>query len=82
MNHDLIYPLSAPRYAFVPRLYLHNPAGAQAWVEQTIGALIMDRVGEVLYEEPWHHGLAVGADAVEGACKHIRVHYDLNHRSP
>jgi len=77
--------------------------GATAWVAQNRGALLTDRVGEVLhaltrmrpwkqairealtqligdverhrtrirYQEPWHHGLAVGSGAVEGACKPV-----------
>ena len=97
------YHLSEHLYAFAHLLYPNNPAGAKAWVEEKTGALLTDRVGEVLralnrmrpwkqaicdalaqligyvehnrtrlrYQEPWHHGLAVGSGAVEGACKHV-----------
>jgi hypothetical protein len=35
-------------YAFAHLQYPNNPAGAMAWVEQKMGALLTDRVGEVL----------------------------------
>jgi hypothetical protein len=42
------YHLSEPLHAFAHLLYPNNPAGAKAWVEQKSGALLTDRVGEVL----------------------------------
>ena len=42
------YHLSEHLYAFAHLLYPNNPAGAKAWVEEKIGALLMDRVGGVL----------------------------------
>jgi hypothetical protein len=42
------YHLSEHLYAFAHLLYPNNPAGAKAWVEQKLGALLTDRVGEVL----------------------------------
>ena len=41
-------PLSEPLYAFAHLQYPHHPVGAKAWVEQNMGALLTDRVGEVL----------------------------------
>jgi hypothetical protein len=35
-------------YAFAQLQYPNNPAGAKAWVDQKLGALLTDRVGEVL----------------------------------
>jgi hypothetical protein len=40
--------LSEHLYAFAHLQSPTNPAGAKAWVEQKMGALLMDRVGEVL----------------------------------
>jgi len=97
------YHLSEHLYAFAHLLYPNHPAGAKTWVDLKMGALLTDRVGEVLgalkrmrpwnkalreglaqligyvahnrtrikYQQPWHMGLAVGAGAVEGACKHV-----------
>jgi hypothetical protein len=42
------YHLSEHFYAFAHLLYPNNPAGAKAWVDQKMGALLMDHVGEVL----------------------------------
>jgi Uncharacterised protein family (UPF0236) len=42
------YHLSEHLYAFANLLYPNNPAGAKAWVDQKLGALLTDRVGEVL----------------------------------
>jgi len=51
------YHLSEHFYAFAHLLYPSNPAGAKAWVEQNIGALLTDRVGDVLSalkrRRPW-----------------------------
>jgi hypothetical protein len=49
--------LSEHLYAFAHLLYPNNPAGTKARVEQKIGALLRDRVGEVLSAlkrmQPW-----------------------------
>lgn len=42
------YHLSEHLHAFATLQYPDNPAGAKAWVEQKRGALLADRVGEVL----------------------------------
>jgi hypothetical protein len=41
-------PLSEHRDDFAPRLYPHHPTGAKAWVDETLGAWLTDRVGDVL----------------------------------
>ena len=49
--------LSEHRHAFATLQYPNNPAGAKAWVEQKLGALLTDRVGAVLSglkrRRPW-----------------------------
>jgi hypothetical protein len=60
------YQLSAPFYGVAPLLYPHNPTGAKAWVDETLGALLKDRVGDVLsalkrmrpWKKPLCHALA------------------------
>lgn len=51
------YHLSEHLYAFAQIQYPHNSAGAKAWVDQKMGALLTDRVGEVLgalkRTQPW-----------------------------
>jgi Uncharacterised protein family (UPF0236) len=51
------YHLSEHLHAFATLQYPHNPAGAKAWVEQKLGALLTDRVGAVLSalkrKRPW-----------------------------
>ncbi len=42
------YHLSEHLYTFAHLIYPNNPAGAKAWVDQHMGALLTDRVGEVL----------------------------------
>jgi len=42
------YHLSEHLHAFATLQYPNNPAGAMAWVEQKLGALLTDRVGAVL----------------------------------
>lgn len=42
------YHLSEHLYAFAQLQYPNNPAGAKAWVDQNMGALLTDRVGDVL----------------------------------
>lgn len=41
------YHLSEHLYTVAPLRYPNNPAGAKAWVDQKLGALLTDRVGEV-----------------------------------
>jgi hypothetical protein len=40
--------LSEHSYAFANLQYPNNPAGAKAWVDQKLGALLTDRIGEVV----------------------------------
>jgi hypothetical protein len=42
------YHLSEHFYGFAHLLYPHHPTGAKAWVDEKLGALLKDRVGEVL----------------------------------
>jgi hypothetical protein len=42
------YHLSEHLYDFAHLLYPHNPTGAKAWVDEKLGALLTDRVGDVL----------------------------------
>ena len=53
--------LSAHLYAFANLQYPSNPTGAKAWVEQNMGALLMNRVGEVLSAlkrmRPWQQAI-------------------------
>jgi hypothetical protein len=42
------YHLSEHHHAFAMLQYPNNPAGAKAWVEQKLGALLTDRIGAVL----------------------------------
>jgi hypothetical protein len=42
------YHLREHLYAFANLQYPNNPAGAKAWVDQKMGALLTDRVGDVL----------------------------------
>jgi hypothetical protein len=55
------YHLSEHLDAFAHLQYPHNPMGAKAWVEQKIGALLTDRVGEVLSAlkrmRPWKQAI-------------------------
>jgi hypothetical protein len=55
------YHLSEHLYGFAQLLYPNNPVGAKAWVDQKLGALLTDRVGEVLralkYMRPWKTAL-------------------------
>ncbi len=55
------YHLSEHLYAFATLLYPNNPAGAKAWVDHKMGALLTDRVGEVLRvlkrRRPWKKAL-------------------------
>jgi hypothetical protein len=53
--------LSEHLYAFANLQYPHNPTGAKAWVDQNMGALLMNRVGEVLSAlkrmRPWQKAI-------------------------
>jgi hypothetical protein len=53
--------LSEHLYAFANLQYPNNPTEAKAWVDQTMGALLMDRVGAVLSAlkrmRPWKQAL-------------------------
>jgi hypothetical protein len=51
------YHLSEHLYGFAHLVYPNDPAGARAWVDQKLGALLTNRVGEVLRSlkcmRPW-----------------------------
>lgn len=53
--------LSEHLYGFAHLLYPNNPAGAKAWVDQKLGALLTDRIDEVLGAlkrmRPWKKAL-------------------------
>ena len=53
--------LSEHLYAFATLQYPRNPTGAKAWMEQNMGALLMNRVGEVLSaltrRRPWQKAI-------------------------
>jgi hypothetical protein len=55
------YHLSEHLYSFAHLLYPHNPAGAKTWVDQKLGALLTNQVGEVLRAlkrmRPWKQAL-------------------------
>jgi len=55
------YHLSEHLYGFAHLLYPNNPAGAKAWVDQKLGALLTNQVGEVLRAlkrmRPWKQAL-------------------------
>jgi hypothetical protein len=55
------YHLSEHLYAFANLQYPNNPTGAKAWVDQKMGALLMNRVGEVLSAlkrmRPWQKAI-------------------------
>jgi hypothetical protein len=55
------YHLSEHLYGFAHLLHSNNPAGAKAWVDQKLGALLMDRIDEVLGAlkrmRPWKQAL-------------------------
>ena len=68
MDHDAIVEQLLDRckhfienIAFAHLLYPNNPARAKAWVEEKIGALLTDRVGDVLSAlkrmRPWKKAL-------------------------
>lgn len=55
------YHLSEHLYDFAHLLYPNNPAGAKAWVDEKLGALLTDRIGKVLGAlkrmRPWNKAL-------------------------
>jgi hypothetical protein len=69
--------LSEPLYAFAHLRYPKNPAGAKAWVEQQRGALLPDRVGEVLStrkrRRPWEKALCNALAPLIGDVEHTRT---------
>jgi Uncharacterised protein family (UPF0236) len=71
------YHLSEHLYAFAHLLYPNNPAGAKAWVEEKTGALLTDRVGEVLRAlkrmRPWERALCDALAQLIGYVEHNRT---------
>jgi hypothetical protein len=71
------YHLSEHLYTVAHLLYPNNPAGAKAWVEQKLGALLTDRVGEVLGAlkrmRPWQKALREGLAQLIGYVEHNRT---------
>jgi hypothetical protein len=71
------YHLSEHLYAFAHLLYPNNPAGAKAWVDQKLGALLTDRVGEVLGAlkrmRPWRKAVREGLAQLIGYVEHNRT---------
>jgi hypothetical protein len=67
--------LSAHLQAFATGQYPNNPAGAKAWVEQKLGALLTDRVGAVLRAlkrmRPWK---PAGRDALAELIGYVERH--------
>jgi hypothetical protein len=71
------YHLSEHLYAFAHLLYPNNPAGAKAWVDQKLAALLADRVGEVLSAlkrmRPWKKAVREGLAQLIGYVEHNRT---------
>lgn len=71
------YHLSEHLYTFAHLLYPNNPAGAKAWVDQKMGALLMDRVGQVLGAlkrmRPWNAVTGDALDQLIGYVEHNRT---------
>jgi hypothetical protein len=71
------YHLSEHLYAFAHLLYPNNPAGAKAWVDQKMGTLLTDRVGEVLGAlkrmRPWNPGIGDALVQLIGYVEHNRT---------
>jgi hypothetical protein len=69
------YHLSEHLYPVATLLYPNNPAGAKAWVEPNMGALLTDRVGDVLRARkrmrPWKR-------AVRGGLAHLIGYVERN----
>jgi hypothetical protein len=71
------YHLSEHLDAFAHLLYPNNPAGAKAWVEEKSGALLTDRVGEVLRAlkrmQPWKQASCDALAQLIGDVEHNRT---------
>jgi hypothetical protein len=71
------YHLSEHLYAFAHLLYPKNPAGAKIWVDEKLGALLMDRVGAVLSAlkrmRPWQRAICDALDQLIGYAEHNRT---------
>jgi hypothetical protein len=71
------YHLSEHLYAFANLQFPNNPAGAKAWVEQKMGALLMDHVGEVLRAlkrmRPWQTTVRDALDQLIGYVERHRT---------
>jgi hypothetical protein len=71
------YHLSEHLYAFAHLLYPNNPAGAKAWVEENMGALLTDRVGAVLGAlkrmRPWKKDIGDALANLIGYVAHNRT---------
>lgn len=76
--------LSEPLSAVAHRRYPNNPAGAKAWVDQHMGALLTDRVGEVLGAlkrlRPWEPGIRDALAQLLGYVEHHRTR--LRYQAP
>jgi hypothetical protein len=75
------YHLSEHLYGFAHLLYPYNPAGAKAWVDQKLGALLTNQVGEVLRAlkrmRPWKKALCDTLAQLIGYVErnHTRIRY-------
>ena len=71
------YHLSEHLYAVTHLLYPNNPAGAKAWVDQKMGALLTDHVGEVLgalkRTRPWKKAVRKALAQLIGYVEHNRT---------
>lgn len=71
------YHLSEHLYPFAQLRSPNNPTGAKAWVDQTMGALLMDRVGEVLSAlkrmRPWEKALRTALTQLIGYVERNRT---------
>jgi hypothetical protein len=71
------YHLSEHLYTFAQLRSPNNPAGAKAWVDQKMGALLMDRVGEVLRAlkrmRPWNKALRAALAQLIGSVERNRT---------
>jgi hypothetical protein len=78
------YHLSEHCYTFAHLLYPNNPAGAKAWVDQKLGALLTDRVGEVLGAlkrmRPWENVIRDALAQLIGYVEHNRTR--LRYQAP
>ena len=69
--------LSEHLYGFAPLLYPNDPAGAKAWVDQKLGALLTNQVGEVLRGltcmRPWTKALCDARAQLIGSVERNRT---------